>query len=409
VKLAVIINGLSRTGGGVFEAVRRSAQEMHRAGTVMHVVGVGNKLSDQEMRTWLPLEPVVLPCRGPASLAYASGLAETIWSSHPDSIDVHGLWQYKSVAVPRSARKLGCSYVVHPHGMLDPWAVGNSYWKKRFVDWLFERRHLTGAACLRALCRAEARAIRSYGLANPICIIPNAIDVPCPAPRPADHECTVPGQSLFPREAAGEDISPFPGGRRVLLYLGRIHPKKGLSNLIEAWAAVIKSRTGHIEPWLLAIAGWDQECHERQLRQQAADLGLSEHMAFLGPRFDGHKAACYRHCDAFILPSFSEGLPMVVLEAWSYGKPTLMTPECNLEEGFSRGAALRIETLPESIAAGIHTLLEMTASQRNEIGDRGRKLVKQQFSWPLVTQQLLAVHHWTVGGGPPPANVQFFE
>ena len=108
------------------------------------------------------------------------------------------------------------------------------------------------------------------------------------------------------------------------------------------------------------------------MRQQVLDLGLTQQVAFLGPQFDECKAACYRHCDAFVLPSFSEGLPMVVLEAWAYGKPVAMTPECNLDEGFAANAAVRIGTSAESIAGGVRNLLEMTASQRSEMGGRGR-------------------------------------
>jgi poly(glycerol-phosphate) alpha-glucosyltransferase len=271
--------------------------------------------------------------------------------------------------------------------MLDPWAVRNSSWKKRIAGWLYEREHLAGAACLRALCHAEADAIRKFGLRNSVCVVPNAIDLPSA------------------RDAQAFGPSPFPSDRRILLYLGRIHPKKGLVPLLDAWAQVQKTLRPDADPWLLAIAGWEQGTHQRQLRQRAADLGIARSVAFLGPQFEERKAACYRHCDAFILPSVSEGLPMVVLEAWAYGKPVLMTAECNLPQGFSNLAAIRIETAAESIAEGIRQLFAITPGQRKEIGQRGLALVRAEYSWPSVAARMLAVQEWVARGGPIPESV----
>jgi poly(glycerol-phosphate) alpha-glucosyltransferase len=128
-------------------------------------------------------------------------------------------------------------------------------------------------------------------------------------------------------------------------------------------------------------------------------------VAFLGPQYDAHKAACYRHCDAFVLPSFSEGLPMVVLEAWAYGKPVLMTRECNLPQGFARGAAIRLETSAACITEGIHEIITRTPAEREAIGQRGLALVKEEFSWPSVAQKMLAVQRWVARGGPAPESV----
>jgi poly(glycerol-phosphate) alpha-glucosyltransferase len=265
--------------------------------------------------------------------------------------------------------------------------VRNSPWKKRIAGWLYERRHLKGAACLRALCHSEADSIRKFGLRNPVCVVPNAIDVP------------------LARDAQSWGPSPFPCDRRILLYLGRIHPKKGLTLLLDAWAEVQKAPPPGVDPWVLAIAGWEQGTHEQQLRQRAVDLGIAQSLAFLGPQFDELKAACYHYCDAFVLPSFSEGLPMVVLEAWAYGKPVLITPECNLPHGFSACAAIRIETRAESIAAGIRELFTITPSQREEIGQRGLSLVKEEYSWPRVAEMILAVQEWVAYDGPIPESV----
>jgi poly(glycerol-phosphate) alpha-glucosyltransferase len=142
------------------------------------------------------------------------------------------------------------------------------------------------------------------------------------------------------------------------------------------------------------------------LRRRAADLGVAASVVFLGPRFGEEKNACYRHCDAFVLPSLSEGLPMVILEAWAYARPVLMTPECNLPEGFAAGAAVRMEATSQSIAEGLRQLLGVCEADRLTMGRRGRSLVEQRYSWPETARQLRSVHEWLLGRRPAPDSVE---
>ena len=93
---------------------------------------------------------------------------------------------------------------------------------------------------------------------------------------------------------------------------------------------------------------------------------------------------------------------MTVLEAWAYAKPVLMTPECNLPEGFAAGAALQIGTAPEEIAAGLKQVIEMSDDDRRAMGNRGRNLVATTFSWPRIGEQMRSVYEWVLGGGPLP-------
>ena len=97
---------------------------------------------------------------------------------------------------------------------------------------------------------------------------------------------------------------------------------------------------------------------------------------------------------------------MTVLEAWAHAKAVLMTPECNLPEGFAAGAALQIGTSPEEIAAGLKQLLEMTDDDRRAMGDRGRTLIAPKFSWPRIGEQMRSVFEWVLGGGPTPRTVR---
>jgi poly(glycerol-phosphate) alpha-glucosyltransferase len=297
-----------------------------------------------------------------------------------DVLSVHGLWKYCSVASRRWHQRTDRPYVVHPEGMLEPWALRNARWKKRIAALLYENRHLREAACLRALSEAEALSFRAQGLSNPICVIPNGVDLP----------------DLRENDAANGSHN-----RKTLLYLGRLHRKKNVANLIHAWNQMFDSQARKSDTWILAIAGWDQNGYETKLKRIAGVPSI----VFLGPQFGGNKAECYRTCDAFILPSFSEGLPMTVLEAWAYAKPVLMTPECNLPEGFSADAALRVGPGPEEIADGLKTIVEMSDNDRRVMGARGRELVATKFSWPRIGEKMRTVYDWLVGGGAVPDTV----
>ncbi len=389
-RLAVTTDCLSRSAGGLFQGVLRLAQEMGNIGCSVNVFGVSDERTDEDLPQWLPLRPQVFPCQGPKFFGFAPGMAKAMQAAQPDVIELHGLWKFTSIALLLSSRKLRCPTVVHPHGMLDPWAVRRSSWKKKLAAWGYERRNLESAGCIRALNQAEAAAIRAYGLRNPICIVPNGTDLP--------DETSL--------SCAAE--SPFPAGRKVLLYLGRLHPKKNLMNLLLAWSQIQKASSGGLRDnqWLLAIAGWDQSGYQSELQRCALELDLSDTVIFLGPQFGAQQTACYRHCDAFVLPSLSEGLPLVVLEAWSFAKPVLMTSMCNLPEGFSQSAAIEIGVAPEEIARGIAALQAMSDRERQTIGQSGRTLVESRYSWPQIAQQMDEVYDWLLKGNPAPGHVQ---
>jgi len=424
VKTASVTASLSRKAGGLFEGVRRLHQCLAEIpGLEVSVFGLSDEFTAADLDEWSPVTMHPYRVVGPRGFRYAPGLGRKLLQMDYEIIHTHGIWQYPSVATLAWHKKCAGPYLVSPHGMLDPWALQNSAWKKRAARMLYEGSHLRRAACLRALCESEARSIRAYGLRNPICVIPNGIDLPR----------VVEGSELRVESSA---LKRLAAGRKIVLYLGRIHPKKGLVNLLKAWKQVSGRWSvagGQSSGWVLAIAGWDEGGHEAGLKRLATELGLAfadatedkaesrrqrtesrnptsdlcppASVLFLGPQFGDEKGACYRDCDAFILPSFSEGLPMVVLEAWAYGKPVLMTPECNLPEGFAAGAALHLGPSAESIAQILEDLFRAPPSALRSMGEKGRELVRDRFAWPKVAAEMKAVYDWVLGSGSKPSCV----
>ena len=372
-KVGFLVSSISREAGGLFQSVRGLAKAVASTNADVRVFGIRDDQSALDLQEWQPLAVETFRPRL-RIWGYSTQLVPAMLASNLDILSVHGLWKYCSVASHRWHRETGRAYVVHPHGMLERWALENARGKKQIAAALYENQHLREAACLRALSQAEAESIRSYGLENPICVIPNGIDLP----------------NLHETSAKGEAEN-----RKTLLYLGRLHPKKNILNLIRGWKEIPNGKDA--DAWVLAIAGWDQGGYERELKDVAAGTSV----VFLGPQFGTDKSECYRTCDAFILPSLSEGLPMTVLEAWAYAKPVLMTPECNLPEGFDANAALRIGTSPEQIAIGLKQLVRMSNDDRSAMGTRGRTLVATTFSWPGIGEKMRAVYDWLLGGEMP--------
>lgn len=412
-KIGFLVGSVSREAGGLFQSVRGFAKAVQSANATVSVCGISDSKSAVDLPKWQPVSVRTFPPQLRA-WGYSNRLMPALVNSDLDILSTHGLWKYGSVASRRWHRHTGRPYVVHPHGMLESWALRNAKWRKRIAAFLYENQHLRCAACLHALCEAEAQSIRAYGMRNPICVIPNGIDLP-----------ELVESSRFRVERLA--FQTRAQDQRILLYVGRLHPKKNLCALLRAWAKIQNSKSEILssEPWMLAIAGWDQDGYELQLKRLAHELGISaldvgnqgsemgvrqtvaSRVAFLGPRFDADKEADYRSCDAFVLPSLSEGLPMAVLEAWAYAKPVLMTPECNLPEGFAAGAALQIGTSSIEITAGLKQMTEMSADDRRAMGARGRTLVATKFSWPRIGDQMRSVYEWVLGGGTIPETVRY--
>jgi len=261
--------------------------------------------------------------------------------------------------------------------MLDSWALNNGRWKKRIAGWLYERKNLETAACIQVNTEKEHTALRDFGISAPACVIPNGVSLP--------------DLSSISSPPWDGDI---PGDQHVLLFLGRIHPKKGLREMVDAWEMWSRSGSSPAQ-WTLVIVGWDDGGHEDALQRHIHDAGLEDSIRILGPRFGEQKKAAFAHADAFVLPSHSEGLPMAVLEAWSYRLPVIKTPACNLPEGFEAGAAIKIEPESSSIAHGLDQMASLTDKERTEMGRRGRALVEDRFTWKSVAQKMHHVYQWT--------------
>ena len=310
--------------------------------------------------------------------------ARAVMQSGASVLHCHGLWRTQT----RVARRLmaeGFPCLVAPHGMMDDWAMAHSSWKKEIVWRLWEGSALKSAACLHALCDSEARSIRRRLPDQPIAVIPNGVNTP---------DSMTYSRKLLPWS---RDI---PESEKVLLFLGRFHQKKGLEPLMTAWQSVIEDarRMGW---WLVCIGFGDEGKFESQLRAFPV-----ERCRAYGAVFAEQKAATYQHASGFILPSYSEGLPMAALEAMSQGLPCLLSSACNLPEAFAAGAAVPAEPESSSLIDSLRLFFSMADQARQLMGRNGRCLTETRFHWNQIAHMTHEVYGWILNGGPVPACVQ---
>ncbi|MCX8156980.1 MAG: glycosyltransferase [Verrucomicrobiae bacterium] len=409
-RIAMLTNSISPKAGGMYHCVRLLAKSLSQIRDVeVNVMAIKDEHIRSQNQEWIGIKTEVFEPIGPRAFNYSPRLKIALSKGSWDIFHVHGLWQYIGIAGRHKAVSARNALIITPQGMLDSWALKHSSWKKRLAGILYENRNLVHASCIHAVCESEYHSVREYGLSNPVCVIPNGVEIPLAQ------------ENRFEPRMRDET-------KKMLLFLGRLHPKKGLENILRAWSRV-KKETKRLDDWVLGIAGWDQCGHEVELKKLSDEIGLAwtdvgeddknsnqtkhsynhksyatriPEILFLGPAYEERKDALMRACSAFILPSYSEGMPVAVLEAWSYGKPVIMTPACNLPEGYAAGAAIKVEPEPVSIANGIKQILEMSDQELEQMGRRGRQLVEERFSWPKIAQQMKSVYDWLLGGGPPP-------
>jgi poly(glycerol-phosphate) alpha-glucosyltransferase len=380
---------LSGGGGGIPPAIFGLAAAQRSLGIDARVHGIADRRASVVNSLDVPHEQ--FRALGPLALGFAPGMEAAVGTDPPDLLHLHGLFTWPSHVARRWRRQTRRPVVVSPHGMLDPWALANSAWKKRLFLWLVENDNLRGAACLHALCWPEAENIRRLGLRNPVAILPNGVDLdqlPAPAPR-----------------ASFDRLFPEATGRRLLLFLARIHPKKGILRLLDAWAA--SKVEGLLAPqgWLLVVAGPDQLGHRAQVEERILTLGLERDVLLTGPLSRDTKWAAFSAADGFILPSSSEGFPMAVLEAMASRLPVLLTRQCNVDAE-ALGAGLVCEPETGSIAKQLRVFLELGDKDRRAFGDKGRAAVEERYSWQRIAPNMIEVYSWLLGSGRRPSCVE---
>ena len=353
-RVTLLTASASRLGGGVATALYSHAAMLRQAGAEVTVVALADEHSQEDRAALAPSALRTARVSGPAFFGYAPDLVEQLLDTRADLLHLHGIWMYPSRAAALWARRTGKPYMISPHGMLDPWITGRGRWKKALARRGYERDSWRRARALHALTEDEAADIRREAGECRVVVIPNA-GPPAIAAAATDRE---------PR----------------VVFISRIHPKKNLDALLDAWDAA------HLPAGArLTIAGWGFPADVAAFEARLASAPPS--VEFVGPVHGEAKQRLLETARYVILPSHSEGLPMTILEAWAAGTPTIMTAACHLPEGFAAGAALECGTGAPSVAAALERGMACDEDDWRTMSDAALALARGRFSAEQVAQQ----------------------
>ena len=295
-------------------------------------------------------------------------LIKEILKINPTIVHLHGLWRVHT-RITKDLLKANIPYVITPHGMLDKWALNQSQLKK-FISWyLWEQKALQNSSFIQVLSSVELEAIKRI---NPIWkyhLISNGIVMPIKKDKKFNE---------YPKDWENK----IPRNSNVLLFLGRFHKKKGINELIKAWELV--SQFSYSKNWWLCFVG---SGNLKILKKFDSSLE-NKRILVSKPVFDLEKEKVFRNSSAFILSSFSEGLPMAVLEAMSYGIPCLISENCNLPETLNIGAAIKTNPSVDEIIKSLKYLIKKSDDEKKEISKLAYNYVSINHNWSNVTAQL---------------------
>ena len=378
-----------------FAAIPRSLSAGQRElGARPSVVTVAPKIVDNLKKSQQDagLDVLAFPALGPAQFGFSSsGLrwAVSDAAAQHHILHQHGIWNGTSLMTAAWRWAQSKPTVVSPQGSLTRIALRFSKWKKRLVLQAYERRNLEQASCLHATSTQEAEGFRRLGLTPPIAVIPNGV---------AEEETQQAGDGgRFARRFC------LPSQSRRMLFLSRLHPKKGIKLLLRVLARL----KGSLENWHLIVAGpEDYPGYLGELRQQVADIELRHAVTFAGALHGQEKNDAFAAADLFVLPTRSDNFGIVVAESLARGVPVLTTEgaqpwECVQERVCGWWVPRRFSAMASALAQATR----LPGPELSAMGARGRKLVEQRFLWRRAARMTLRLYDWLLGRAERPGFV----
>lgn len=299
-------------------------------------------------------------------------LREQCTSGHVDVVHNHGMWQMNSVYPAWATKQTNVALVYSPRGAFSAWAMQHGSLIKKIFWPFLQFPALKRATCFHATAISEYEEIRALGFRQPVAILPNGIDIIPDLDNAARHPCP----------------------KRTLLFLSRLHPKKGLEMLLQAWQVLQQA----YPDWRLRIVGDDDGYHGstgylKHLKQMAKVLALRD-VEFSGTLHGSDKSNAYRDSELLVLPTHSENFGMVVAEALAHGIPAVVSkgaPWSGLE---AHEAGWWIDIGVEPLIHCLHDSLSRSPEDLAAMGRRGREWMQQDFSWPSIGAKMAETYRW---------------
>ncbi len=284
---------------------------------------------------------------------------------HPNIVHINGCWMPQCACVQWYAQQMGYRVVLSPHGMLEPWIMARHYWTRKLPAlWLYQKRAVAKADCLHATAESEKENLLKLGYNRNIEVIANGIDVDSIA------------------------IKPLWKRNRQILFLSRIHVKKGIEFLLEA-VAVLKER---LQSYTVYIAGEGDTAYIDQLRAKAQSLGIGQLVKFCGGVYGDEKWRLFRQSDVFVLPTYSENFGIVVAEALACGTPVVATKGTPWEELQTYRCGWWTEIGTQPLVDALNVFLSLDEQELEVMGENGRRLVEEKYSVKNMAEAMVRLY-----------------
>lgn len=284
-------------------------------------------------------------------------------------IQMQSLWSWSYHQVAQIARKHNIPYIITPRGMLEPWSLSQKKWKKKFGLQLYQMNDLQKAACIFTTADMEAQHVRELGVKAPISVIPNGIET-----------------EGYPCRTSMEGV------KKQILFLSRIHKKKGIEILIEAFSHL----HGEFKDWNVVVVGNGEQNYIESLGLKVKNLGLEDRIKILPPVYGKDKVKLYQESSIFCLPSYSENFGMVIAEAMSCGVPVITTTNCPWDFLNATKTGWSIELSTGNLEQALREAMSMKSEERYEMGQRSSQLINDTFNYHSVARKTKEMFERTV-------------
>lgn len=359
-KILHFVPGIDRTSGGTSIYLQQLAKEL-------------GKLSELHVATYRSKEPVTLEHTKIHFLTHSylnlRGL-HWEWNSllqqvHPDVVHVNCCWMPACALVQRWSQEQGYPVALTPHGMLEPWILHRHYLTKKLPAlWLYQGRAIRSADCIHATAESEKANLLKLGYNKKVTVIPNGIDV---------EEIAM--KSDWTR-------------KKTILFLSRIHVKKGIELLLAAFAGIKEKLQGYS----LVVAGEGEPEYIAHLKELANKLGIGGQIKFPGGVYGESKWKLYRNADVFVLPTFSENFGLVVAESLASGTPVITTTGTPWQELETSHCGWWVTPDINALKEGLISFLHTSEGDLEQMGRNGRKLIEEKYSSKRMAQDLLKLY-----------------
>lgn len=390
-KVLIFITSISLKGGGPSRSVPMLVKGLSEVGVDITLMTFRSDDMNTHALDGTPAKLKIWENR-----TSAKEIEDFILSEKFDLIQLQSMWAKSYHQVALIARKYNIPYIITPRGMLEPWSLSQKKWKKKLALMLYQKKDLQKAACIFTTAEMEAQHVRELGVNAPMSVIPNGIETD-------GYACR----------------TSLKGVKKQILFLSRVHVKKGIEILIDAFGK-LRAEGGEFNEWSVVIVGNGEDDYIESLKRKVDELELEDCIKILPPVFGEAKTKLYQESSLFCLPSYSENFGMVIAEALSCGVPAITTngtPWQLLNGDYATmGASLDmlgedkrtgwcIDLSVKNLERTLREAMAMSPAALYEMGQRGSKMINENFNYRSVALKTKCLYEWIVNGGIKPLFV----